>query len=106
MNDTANPRLQIAEVGESVLGDNLLGLQVGNEPDLYGRYVSMVAIVFSQVISNNRHIIRHGLGGRPITYGPFDYFGQFGEVMNAINADANIPIKNNIIGPRYIFSPL
>ena len=50
MNDTANPRLQIAEVGESVLGDNLLGLQVGNEPDLYGRYVSMVAIVFSQTI--------------------------------------------------------
>lgn len=37
MNDTKNLRLQIAEVGSAVLGDNLLGLQVGNEPDLYGR---------------------------------------------------------------------
>ena len=34
-NDTANLRLQIAEVGQAVLGDNLIGLQAGNEPDLY-----------------------------------------------------------------------
>lgn len=39
MNDTTNLRLQIAEVGSAVLGQNLLGFQVGNEPDLYGRYV-------------------------------------------------------------------
>jgi hypothetical protein len=39
MNDTKNLRLQIAQLGESILGDNLLGFQVGNEPDLYGRYV-------------------------------------------------------------------
>lgn len=38
MNDTKHMRLQIAEIGEAVLGENLLGLQVGNEPDLYGRY--------------------------------------------------------------------
>jgi len=24
--------------------------------------------------------------------------------MNAINNDPNIPVKNNIIGPRYVFS--
>ena len=35
LNDTTNLRLQIAEVGTQVLGDKLLGLQVGNEPDLY-----------------------------------------------------------------------
>ena len=35
MNDTTNLHLQIAEVSEAVLGRNLLGLQVGNEPDLY-----------------------------------------------------------------------
>ena len=35
LNDTTNLRLQIAEYGERILGDNLLGLQVGNEPDLY-----------------------------------------------------------------------
>lgn len=34
-NDTANLRLGIAELGEAVLGDNLIGLQIGNEPDLY-----------------------------------------------------------------------
>jgi hypothetical protein len=38
-NDTANLRLQIAEVGQAILGDNLIGLQVGNEPDLYSAYV-------------------------------------------------------------------
>ena len=39
MNDTSNLRLQIAEVGEQVLGPNLIGLQLGNEPDLYAGYV-------------------------------------------------------------------
>lgn len=37
-NDTSHFRLQIAEVGEAILGDKLLGLQVGNEPDLYSRH--------------------------------------------------------------------
>jgi len=41
MNDTKNIRLQIGELGESILGPNLLGFQVGNEPDLYGRYVHL-----------------------------------------------------------------
>jgi hypothetical protein len=31
--------MAIAEVGEAVLGDKLIGLQVGNEPDLYSAYV-------------------------------------------------------------------
>ena len=35
-NDT-NWRFQIAELGEAVLGDNLLGFQASNEPDLYQR---------------------------------------------------------------------
>lgn len=34
-NDTVNWRLQIAELGEEILGDRLIGLQAGNEPDLY-----------------------------------------------------------------------
>ncbi len=38
-NDT-NWRFQIAEKSEAILGDNLLGLQAANEPDLYARYVS------------------------------------------------------------------
>lgn len=34
-NDTTNFRLGIAERGQEILGDYLIGLQVGNEPDLY-----------------------------------------------------------------------
>lgn len=38
LNDSSNLRLAIAEYGERILGGSLLGLQVGNEPDLYARY--------------------------------------------------------------------
>lgn len=34
-NDTSDFRLEIVEFSEAILGDNLLGVQVGNEPDLY-----------------------------------------------------------------------
>ena len=37
-NDT-NWRLQIAELGETILGDNLLAFQASNEPDLYEQFV-------------------------------------------------------------------
>lgn len=43
--------------------------------------------------------VRHGMGGRPDTYSPYDYFGEFGVVMDAINNNPKIPVKNNIIGP-------
>jgi hypothetical protein len=33
-NDTDNWRLAIAEQGQAILGDHLLGLQAGNEPIL------------------------------------------------------------------------
>ena len=35
-NDTSNLRLGIAEYGEKILGPSLIGIQAGNEPDLYG----------------------------------------------------------------------
>lgn len=35
-NDTSNPRLEIGDASEAILGKYLLGLQLGNEPDLYG----------------------------------------------------------------------
>lgn len=69
--------MQIAEIGETVLGSKLIGLQVGNEPDLYAAH-----------------------GHRPSTYGPYDYFGDFGNVVNAVNSDSNIPTKNNLIAPN------
>ncbi|OBZ74672.1 Beta-glucuronidase [Grifola frondosa] len=75
-NDTTNLRLEIAEYGESILGSNVLGFQVGNEPDLY---------------------VAHG--HRPANYSVWDYFGEFGVVVNAIAADAQIPTRNNLIAP-------
>ena len=38
-------------------------------------------------------------GHRPATYSPFDYFGEFGVMVQAIGNDSNIPVKNNLIGP-------
>ena len=44
-NDTNNPRLQIAELSEAILGGNLGGFQLGNEPDLYAVYVFLVSLI-------------------------------------------------------------
>ncbi|KAI0651080.1 glycoside hydrolase family 79 protein [Trametes meyenii] len=75
-NDTTNWRFQIAEQGEAILGDNLLGFQAANEPDLYGPH-----------------------GHRPLTYSPFDFFGEYALFTEAYQADSQVPIKNNIIAP-------
>ena len=76
LNDTSNLRLQIVTVGESILGSNILGFQVGNEPDLY---------------------VAHG--HRPSGYGPQDYFNEFQTVVNAIVATPGLTDTNNLIGP-------
>ncbi|EJF60196.1 hypothetical protein DICSQDRAFT_171422 [Dichomitus squalens LYAD-421 SS1] len=78
MNDTSHLRLQIAEHADAILGSNVLGYQVGNEPDLYGQ---------------------HGLGGRPKTYNQTDYFNEFGTMVNGINNDPQIASKNKIVAP-------
>ena len=36
-NDSSNFDLSIARYGEAILGDNILGFQAGNEPDLYAK---------------------------------------------------------------------
>jgi hypothetical protein len=54
----------------------MLGFQVGNEPDLYAAH-----------------------GHRPANYSPWDYFGEFGVMVDAIDADNSIPIKNNLVAP-------
>jgi hypothetical protein len=85
----------IAEVAEAVLGDKLIGLQVGNEPDLYAAYVLLVFFLCTQLTAL---VFSHG--HRSSTYGPFDYFGDFGNVVNAVNKDNSIPVKNNLIAPN------
>ena len=50
-NDTSNFRLQIVEQGQAILGDYLIGLQVGNEPDLYADHGhrNPVSLAFSLI---------------------------------------------------------
>ncbi|KAF8644981.1 hypothetical protein AX16_008155 [Volvariella volvacea WC 439] len=76
-NDTSNFRLGIAEAGEAILGDYLLGYQVANEPDLYARH-----------------------DHRPDTYGPQDYFNEFGSLVEAMKNDAKITRNDLLIGPN------
>ncbi|KAJ7493695.1 hypothetical protein FB451DRAFT_1490977 [Mycena latifolia] len=75
-NETAPFRLEIVHHGEAILGENLLGLQAANEPDLY---------------ADHQH--------RPATYSPYDYFGEFADLVAALAADDAVPVKNNLIGP-------
>ncbi|KZT00162.1 glycoside hydrolase family 79 protein [Laetiporus sulphureus 93-53] len=49
---------------------------IGNEPDLYARH-----------------------GHRPATYSPYDYFGEFGQVVQAMQADVNTPVTNKLLAP-------
>lgn len=75
-NDTSDWRLEIAQTGEAILGERLLGFQVGNEPDLYADH-----------------------GHRQANYSVWDYFGEFAEIIDAIAADTAIPKRNNLIAP-------
>ncbi|KAF4611688.1 hypothetical protein D9613_003767 [Agrocybe pediades] len=75
-NDSSNWRLAIAEYGQEILGDNLLGMQAGNEPDLYARHKS-----------------------RPESYGPYDYFGEIADLIEVIDRNDRIPRKNILIAP-------
>ncbi|KAI0823157.1 hypothetical protein BC628DRAFT_1325396 [Trametes gibbosa] len=74
-NDT-NWRLQIAEFGEEILGDNLLGFQAGNEPDFYGVHFH-----------------------RPLDYSPWDYFGEFGLLTGTYANNTKITRKKTLIAP-------
>ncbi|KAF7974612.1 hypothetical protein HWV62_11580 [Athelia sp. TMB] len=76
-NDTSNFRLQIAEVGQAILGNKLIGLQVGNEPDLYSRH-----------------------GHRDANYDPAGYTSDFGLMVQALAADPNVQNRNMLIGPN------
>ncbi|KAI5118878.1 hypothetical protein M0805_003553 [Coniferiporia weirii] len=75
-NDTVNPRTAIAELAQSVLGDKLIGLQLGNEPDLY----------FQNGLRNN-------------TYNPTEYDVEWGEVLNDYINDPNISNNSMFVAP-------
>ncbi|KAF9458514.1 glycoside hydrolase family 79 protein [Collybia nuda] len=80
-NDT-NWRFQIAEFGQEILGDHLLGLQAGNEPDYYQPH-----------------------GHRPEGYDPQAYFEEFADLIRAMQANDRITNKNMLIGPSLASGP-
>lgn len=97
LNDTAHLRMGIAEVGEAVLGPKLIGFQVGNEPDLYAAYV---LFHFYVCHFDDSFILSCSHGHRNSSYSPSNYFNDFGLVVEAVNNDADIPTKNNLIAPN------
>ena len=50
---------------------------------------------------HNTPNLSHSHGHRPTTYGPFDYFGEFGSMITALQADPKIGSNRNLnlIGP-------
>lgn len=68
--------LSIAEQGQAILGDRLIGLQAGNEPDLYTRH-----------------------GHRGDDYTPQSYFDEFGQLVAAMAGDEHDSNRNILIGP-------
>lgn len=75
--DVANLKLDIVELGQQYLGEHLIGIEVGNEPDFY---------------------VSHG--HRAEGYGPPNYVDEFGQVVSAMNNDANAANRKLLIGPN------
>jgi hypothetical protein len=75
--DLSDIKLDIVELGQQYLGDHLIGIEVGNEPDFY---------------------VSHG--HRPEGYGPQNYVDEFGQLVSAMNNDANAANRNKLIGPN------
>ncbi|TFY76428.1 hypothetical protein EWM64_g7584 [Hericium alpestre] len=65
--------LSIMHEAQPILGDRLLGLQAGNEPDLY-----------------NAH------GHRPEGYNQWNYFGEIGDLINQVGNDTEVTQRNNL----------
>ena len=90
--------MTIAEKAQQILGDNLLGLQAGNEPDFYAMFVHPPSI-FSSIFSSKFETWLLRNGHRPSTYGPQDYANDVGNLIKAMEADSGIPNKNMLICP-------
>lgn len=76
--DLTNPNLDLALAGQQILGESLIGIQVGNEPDLY---------------------VSHG--HRPEDYDAFSYTDEFGTIVNAMQNDPNEANNRDLlIGPN------
>jgi hypothetical protein len=84
--------------GQAVLGDYLLGMQVGNEPDLYpGRRRKAVSAFFPycSMINCSCSVLQPEYP----QYTQFDYFGEFGDFTKLIANDPTILNRTMLMGP-------
>ncbi|KAJ2933936.1 hypothetical protein H1R20_g3144, partial [Candolleomyces eurysporus] len=75
-NDTSTFHLEIGELGQAILGDHLVALQAGNEPDLYGPH-----------------------NKRPVPYLPVDYSAELDRLFDVVDTNDRLPIKNKFVAP-------
>lgn len=100
-NDTSNPRLEIGDASEAILGKYLLGFQLGNEPDLYANVSSPLPLAscscYDVLMFLFYNKIKHGL--RSPDYNTTDYVSDIQTMLNAIGSDSGMPNKTNLMGP-------
>ncbi|KAI5121572.1 hypothetical protein M0805_000752 [Coniferiporia weirii] len=75
-NSTSDPRLTMGELGQQILGDNLIGMQLGNEPDLY----------FNNAIRNSSYTVE-------------EYSTEWGEVLDDYINDSSISDNSIFVAP-------
>ncbi|KZT38546.1 hypothetical protein SISSUDRAFT_1046831 [Sistotremastrum suecicum HHB10207 ss-3] len=75
-NDTSNPRTTLAEIAQSVLGKNLIGMQLGNEPDLYT----------TNQLRNSSYTVQ-------------DYTVEWGQVLQDYQQDSKVPNTDIFVAP-------
>ncbi|KAF5334998.1 hypothetical protein D9611_009925 [Ephemerocybe angulata] len=75
-NDTSTFHLDMAEYGQTILGDNLLALQAGNEPDLY--------------VAHQK---------RPEGWGVADYSSELNRMLGVVDSNDKMPVKNKFVAP-------
>lgn len=69
-------RMAIVDESQAILGDNLLGLQAGNEPDFYGKF-----------------------GRRPSPYEPADYVAELGNLIKTLDAEQYAGVRGKLLAP-------
>ncbi|KAK2460443.1 hypothetical protein APHAL10511_007608 [Amanita phalloides] len=81
--NATNPfRLDIVHTSQAVLGDHLIGLQAGNEPDFYAEF-----------------------GKRSANYTPADYFGEVGALVSQMNNDPLVLNRTMLLAPSVSTGP-
>ncbi|KAE9392594.1 hypothetical protein BT96DRAFT_864152 [Gymnopus androsaceus JB14] len=73
-NDSSNFRLEIAQSAQAILGDYLIGVQAGNEPDLYAAH-----------------------GHRPQNYSQYDYFGEIGSLISDMGQNSDLSVAQTLL---------